>query len=279
MTDVDPFMIRAHVPDWDACVADYRAASEKTRLAHPDMLTVRYGDGVDESLDLFVPPGSGRDQPVHLFVHGGYWRAFSKADYGFVADAILKAGALAAIMDYSLMPAARMERLVDQVRRAAFWLSANAERFGGDPTRLSASGHSAGAHLSSFLVCRGRHEPDVPLPPVGSALLVSGLYDLAPITRSFVQPEIRLTPDEVDRWSPMHATPAPDATVTLLVGEAETTPFHEQATRFAGHLARGGARVRLATVSGEDHMTIVRELGRPGTATGRFIAEAVAPAA
>jgi len=33
-----------------------------------------------------------------LFVHGGYWRAFSRQDYSFVAETICGAGAVAAVI-------------------------------------------------------------------------------------------------------------------------------------------------------------------------------------
>ncbi len=274
MSQGDPFMIRAHVPDWEGCVSDYAAASRAARLAFPDRRTVAYGPHRDEVLDLFVPRGGG-SAPVHLFIHGGYWRAFSKDDYAFLAESITAAGAIAAIMDYSLMPAARMDVLVEQVRRAAGWLADQAAGFGGDRARLSASGHSAGAHLASFLACRGAHEPGIALPPVRSVLLVSGLYDLAPITRSFLQPELALTPGEVARWSPLGATPDRHVSWRLLVGERETSPFHEQADAFSRHLDRAGVSARLTILPGEDHMTIVRELGRPGARCAEHLSEAI----
>lgn len=278
MISSDPFMIRAHVPDWDACVADYRSASEATRQRHADRRTVAYGPGPDESLDLYLPDPAttAANRPVHLFVHGGYWRAFSKEDYAFMADAIVAEGAVAAVMDYSLMPVARVATLVAQVRRAALWLQDNAIGFGGDPQRLSASGHSAGAHLASFLVCRAGHEPDVRLPTLRAVLLVSGIYDLDPITRSYLQPDLRLTPSEVRDWSPMRASMQDTGTgVDLLVGERETAPFQAQARAFAEHLARAGARSRLATMAGEDHMTIVREVGRPGSTCAAHLAAVI----
>jgi arylformamidase len=271
-------MIRAHVPHWEANVADYRLASVATRASHPGRRTVAYGPGVDERLDLYFPQAQRSDgsSPIHLFIHGGYWRSFSKDDYVFVAEAITAAGAVAAIMDYSLLPAARMDLLVDQVRRAAHWLADNAGSFSGDPERITASGHSAGAHLASFLSCRGAHEPEVRLPSPRALLLVSGIYDLEPIARSFLQPELQLTTDEVARWSPIRATPDRNTRIELLVGGLETEPFHDQARAFEAHLSQAGARSRLTTVPGEDHMTIVRELGRPESVCEAFLAAAIA---
>lgn len=265
----DPFTIRAHVPDWDACVADYREASAATRSALPARLGVPFGSHPDETLDLFFPAAvagsSDALRPVHMFVHGGYWRAFSKDDYSFVADSIIATGAIAAVIDYSLMPGARMPTLVGQVRAAARWLAQNAASFGGDAMRLTASGHSAGAHLTSYLVCRGPRDADGPVPQVRSVLLVSGLYDLDPVSRSFLQPEVGFTAEEIADWSPLKAAREGSATVQVAVGDRETRPFLDQARAFADRLADGGIEAPLSIIPGEDHMTVVRELGRPGT--------------
>lgn len=273
MSGGDPFMIRAHVPHWDASVADYRAASAAARSRLEGRLGVPYGPGADETLDLFFPerPGPGQAAtPVHLFVHGGYWRAFSKEDFSFVAAAITAAGAIAAVLDYSLMPGARMATLVDQVRRAALWLRAEAPGWGGDPRAISASGHSAGAHLASYLVAHAPGEAPADR-GIRSIACLSGLYDLAPLTTSFLQPELRFTPEEVERWSPIRAVSRPDATIVLAVGDRETAPFREQPRLFAAVLAGAGAVTRLVEVPDQDHMTIVREFGRPGTAAALLL--------
>jgi arylformamidase len=160
----DLFKIRAIVPHFEATVADYKTSSAATRARLPSRLDVAYGDDPDERLDLFFPETSAAAArlPIHLFIHGGYWRAQSKADYSYLADVIVGQGAIAAIADYSLMPGARMARLVDQARRAAHWLGEHGREFGGDPTALSASGHSAGGHLTTYLCCRAPHESEFP---------------------------------------------------------------------------------------------------------------------
>jgi arylformamidase len=273
----DLFKIRAIVPHFDASVADYKISSAATRARLPSQLNVAYGDGPDEKLDLFFPKISAAALlPIHLFIHGGYWRAQSKEEYSYLANAIVERGAIAAIADYSLMPGARMARLVDQVRRAAHWLSEHGREFGADPSAISASGHSAGGHLSTYLCCRAPHEPTFPDNRVRSILSVSGLYDLTPIATSFLQPELHLTPQEVAQWSPCDAVPRSDAAIRLIVGGSETAPFFAQAGRFAGHLSSCGLQPRLASVDDEDHMTIVRSLGRPGSVCASHLAAAIA---
>jgi len=279
---IDPFMIRAHVPEFEAHLAAYRRASERTRQTLRGVRDLAYGDHPDEKLDLYLPPGGDGPFPVHVFVHGGYWRAFSKLDFAFVADAVTAHGAIAAIIDYSLMPKARMATLVGQVRRAVAWLTDHAGRWGGDPAAISASGASAGAHLASFLMCRGAMEAAAPGLSVRSLLLVSGIYDLRPITSSFLQPEIGLTEEEVAAWSPLAAAPVPGPAVHVVAGAAETAPFLEQGRAFADRLREAGVAASFATLPGEDHMSIATALGTPGTdlaaRLGRTIATSRRPA-
>jgi arylformamidase len=104
----DPLRIRNHVLGFDDDIADYRVTSEGTRQSLESRLDVSYGSHPDERLILFFPRDAADVQarPIHLFVHGGYWRAFSKSDYSFVADTVTGLGAIAAIVVYSLIPGA-----------------------------------------------------------------------------------------------------------------------------------------------------------------------------
>ena len=266
----DPFRIRAHVPAFEAISAEYRTRSDEVRRTVPNRLDVAYGPAPDERLDLFFP-ANPVSAPVHLFVHGGYWRANVKEDYAFVAAPVVAAGGIAAIVEYTLMPKARMAALVDQVRRAAQWLARNAASFGGDPSRLSASGTSAGGQLAFYLAARRPQEDQLPHASVRSLLLVSGIYDLDPITRSFVQPEIGLTADEVRDWSPVGAQVSRDTRFMLAVGSAETAPFHEQADTLQAVITRQGGAAERLLVRGADHMSIMLEMGTPATVLARAL--------
>jgi arylformamidase len=256
----DPFKIRDHVLDAQAISDDYTLRSDRARRDIRGEFDIAYGDHPDERLDLFFPRDMEGRAPVHIFIHGGYWRAGKKEDYAFIAEPVVAAGAIAAIVEYSLMPNVRMAKLVDQVRRAAAWVNQHAETFGGDTENLSASGLSAGAHLVFYLGARGPREAAFPETPIRSLLLGSGIYDLAPIAHSFLQPEIGLIPDEIAAWSPIDAILKPGVAIRPIVGADETAPFHDQAALLA---RRNGLAVH--TLDGLNHMTIGRALGTPGT--------------
>jgi len=258
--ETDPFRIRGHVANFDEIVSDIVARSKSTRNTLPMAEDIAYGSGAGEKLDLFFPDGPRNNLPVHIFIHGGYWRMFSKQDYSYIADTVTNAGAIAVIVDYALMPAQRMAVLVDQVQRAKLWVIEHIAEHGGDPTRLTVSGHSAGAHLATFLLQEGSNGSQI-----SAALLLGGLFDLLPLQSSFLQKEIAITDDEVRLFTPMNHRFDPGCRVTIAVGELETPPFHEQAAAFTSALRRQGVRADQQSQASRDHMSSVRDLGVPGT--------------
>lgn len=266
----DLFRTRDHVADFDDKIAAYRDRSAATR-ARLRTVTVRTGDAEGEALDLFFPgrdgdaDAAGELRPVHLFIHGGYWRMLSKDDFSYVADTVTATGAIAAVLDYALMPSVRLSDIVGQVRRARRWIADNIAAHGGDPARLTVSGHSAGAHLATFLFTED--QPD----PVAGALLLGGLYDLRPLQSSFLEPLIGLTDEEVATLSPLDHRHSPATRVRVLWGARETAPFHEQGTAFASHLAGQGNDVVSVALAAADHMSSALDLGSPETEAGRHL--------
>jgi arylformamidase len=256
----DPFRTRDHVVDFDDIVAQIRRRSAEARAQLQMIADVAYGDGRSETLDLFFPEDRCDRLPVHVFIHGGYWRMFSKSDYSYVAETVTKAGAIAVILGYALMPAVRMATIVDQVRRARRWIDEHIAEHGGDPGVLTVSGHSAGAHLATMLF-----DDDSRPSGIKGALLLGGIYDLKPLQTSFLANEIAITDEEVEQYSPIDHGFDPSVHVEIAVGADETQPFHGQAARFADRLEKQGLVVSRANLVATNHMSSVRDLGLAGT--------------
>ncbi len=277
MTRPDPFLIRAAVPDFARFADRYVAASDAVRARHAVLSDMAYGPGARERFDIVLPESPATGAPLHVFVHGGYWRAGRKEDYTFVAAPVVAAGGVAALVEYDLLPGIRMAELVAQLRKAVHWLTGHAKDWGADPSRLTVSGHSAGAHLASYLAATAPHGDPLPqtlpqsLPK--SLLLVSGIYDLAPIRDSFLQPELALTEAEAAQWSPLNADHAPGPARTLVVGGVETSPFHTQAQALQRQLP-GPALLHIEPRL--HHMDVVLALGDPDHPLGRHLGEMVA---
>ena len=259
------------IPNAAEYLARFPGESARARDELPARLDLRYGPAPGETLDLFLPAGGG-PAPVHVFVHGGYWRSLGKSDFSFVARGLQPAGALVAVIDYALIPTVDMDELVRQVRAAVAWLHRNAAAFGGDPDRLTASGHSAGGHLVAMLMSTDWPRfAGLPSGVVKAGSGISGLYDLEPIRLSYLNETLGLTAETARRNSPVHVVPEAAGPLLLAVGALEGDEYHRQTETLAAAWRRRGHAVEVMDMAGHDHFSIVTELGDPDAPLSRAI--------
>ena len=133
---------RALVPGHPAFLAKWASDSEQARAAGPCELDVPYGDGPNETLDIFPAPHA--EAPVLVFIHGGYCRSLDKRDHAFVAPPFTREGACVVIPNYALCPAVTVPQIVLQMVQALAWTWRHIAEYGGDPQRITRVGHSAG---------------------------------------------------------------------------------------------------------------------------------------
>jgi len=273
----DLYHNRSFIPDFDAIMAETAARSRELSARVDMQVDIPYGRGPRERMDILLPSGMARGAPLHMFIHGGYWRSGSKEDHRLVAAPVLAAGGVAALVTYDLMPATRLGDIVGQVRAAARHLASLAPGLGADPGRFTASGHSAGAHLASYLAAFGPGEEALPpLPPVRGLLLVSGIYDLPGIPDSFLKDEARMTAAEAAAWSPLTSTQIDGPSRIITRGEFETAPFQMQAEALATALAGAEPKSELRLEKGRNHLSIVLDLAGPRSPLGERLSGLVA---
>jgi arylformamidase len=230
----------------------------------PRELDVRYGGGPSEHLDIF--PAATPDAPVLFFIHGGYWRGLDKKDHSFVAPAFTREGACVVVPNYALCPAVTIPDITMQLVRALAWTWRNIARHGGDPSRITVAGHSAGGHLTAMMTACvwPAYEPALPADVVKNALSISGLHDLEPLMHApFLQPTIQLTPQQVQRASPGRLPPPARGELHTVAGDLESEEFHRQAKLIQD--AWGQPRVPSCEIlPGLNHFTILEALATPG---------------
>lgn len=226
---------RASVPDHEryALEAASRSADCRSKAANA-VYDVAYGPHPLETMDIFRPDASD-GAPVHIFIHGGYWRARVKEEFSYIAEPMVDAGAIVAVVNYALCPEVSIEEIVRQTRACCAFLWRNPDVHGGDIGRMHISGHSAGGHLAAMLMATRWPDFDAGLPAdlIKSGVLLSGIYDLAPILHTSVQDDVRLTGDAVQRISPLTLEPATKAPMTIAVGGAESDEFRRQSRDLA----------------------------------------------
>ncbi|MFJ1753914.1 alpha/beta hydrolase [Kitasatospora sp. NPDC088134] len=255
------------VADFGAELAAYAEQGRRAYRELPGHRELRYGPDAPELVDFF-PAGPGA--PLHVFVHGGFWQELGKEDGAFPALDLVPRGTAFATVGYGLAPRWTVEEIVDQTVRAVAHLVDRAAELGVDPDRIVLSGSSAGAHLAACALLDGRLRGRI-----AAAVLLSGVYDLAPVALTYVNEPLGLDAERARRLSPLLADPAGLAALPPLVlalGEHETDEFARQQDEFAAAARAAGVPVRALRAPGRNHFGLVFDLGRPDTPLGAEVA-------
>jgi acetyl esterase/lipase len=194
----------------------------------------------DQRLDLYTPAGDrGRDRPAVVWIHGGGFRAGSKANRNVVelATAFAQRGYVAASIDYRLLaqgvvcggtptPAPQCAGAAlaakEDAQAAVDWLRAHARGLRLAPRRIAVGGTSAGAVTSLLLAAD-------PASRVGAAVSISGFLPGGSFTRA-------------------------DAPTLFFQGTDDRTIPYTGAKATADAMARAGVPVVFETLRGAGHV-------------------------
>ncbi|WP_018331306.1 alpha/beta hydrolase [Actinomycetospora chiangmaiensis] len=252
---------RALVDDADAIIADWAARSDAVRREHPP-LTIRYGDDPRQAADVYSPPPGGGTSPLVVFVHGGYWQALDKETFGFLAESFLTAGAVFASLDYRLVPDVAITDVVADVRAGIAELARRAPDLGARPTSIGLVGHSAGGHLVTTAMATDWTAHDLPADTVGPVVGISGLYDLDPIRRSYLNDVLAMDEATAHDASPVHMTPTGPGPLLLTCGGDEPGEFDRQQRLLVD--AWPGVTIDVLQQEGGTHFDACDRLALPG---------------
>ncbi len=253
---------RISVPDhaeifsrWSREAELYRADMLKAGRAE---LGLSYGDTPRQFIDLFLPAAGDGAQLV-LFIHGGYWRAMDPSFHSNHARGLNERGFAVAVVGYDLCPVVTIADIVEQIRRACIFLW---QRFG---RRMTVCGHSAGGHLTAAMVATDWPAlyPKAPSDLIPAGYAISGLFDLTPLVGLSINQDLRLTPDQARRISPLF-WPLPSSRVfDAAVGDLETDAFKGQSHALA-EAWKAKAQIRYAESPG-NHFTVIEALADPAS--------------
>ena len=146
-------MRRAHAPRMQVMLFYYSSPRVRRGLV--------YGPSARNHADLYLPDGaaSGADpsadkRPVVVFVTGGMWIIGYKAWGALLAQRLMERGIIVAALDYRNFPQGTVSDMVEDVAAGIGWALDTCGEWGGDASRLTVVGQSAGAHLAALALLR-----------------------------------------------------------------------------------------------------------------------------
>ncbi|WP_252942562.1 alpha/beta hydrolase [Oceanicola sp. 502str15] len=224
MTDPTAFDNAPFIPDaaayperWSEAAREHRSIEAALGRAR---LNQSYGPHPSEKYDLFYP-ASAQPKGTVIFIHGGFWRAFSRSDWSHLARGATERGWAVAMPSYPLCPEVKISDITGSIARATAAIALKTQG------KISLTGHSAGGHLALRML-----DPALDIGEARSritrCLPISPLTDLAPLRDTHLNDTLQLTDSEAKSESPVHQQ-APLTPVHVLIGAAERPSFIAQA--------------------------------------------------
>ena len=222
---------------------------------------IAYGDHPLRRLDVYAATGAAGPRPVHVFVHGGYWRAQDKENFAFVAEPLVAAGIVTVVINYELCPASTLDGVAESAIAAVDWVRSNIGRFGGDSSRITLSGHSAGAHLAAEVLAHAWDDPSF----ITGMVAISGIFDPRPVMGTTVNAEVRLSEGIARRRDVERRPVKASCPVSIFVGGLEPWQWIDQSYRYGHHLHRSGLNPEVHVLPRWGHFDILSEYMEAGS--------------
>jgi acetyl esterase/lipase len=253
------------------------ASAEKFTLAAGvavDRDVVYTTAGPDEQkLDIYHPTSSSTPRPAVVFLHGGGWSAGGKRSFQRQAAYLAAQGYVCASINYRLSQEAPYPAALYDAKAAVRWMRANAQKYGIDPSRIAASGGSAGGQLAALIGTTAdvkTMEGDRGNPGYSSAVqavvvfnpltdFVSALEETqspAAVTKAivaFLGGPLEKVPEVYMSASPIAHISSASPPFLFLHGSSDTTLPFSQSTEMRDALEAVGVRAELFTANGANH--------------------------
>jgi len=243
------------------------------------LTNLQYGGNKDEVLDLFLPLESTKTkQKLQVYIHGGYWQELSKNESSFAATNFQQQGYHFAVLNYSLAPDATLSEIVEQNRNALIWLYQHADDYGYDKNEIYLSGSSAGAHLTMMMAMTNwSNYLDVSDTIIKGICAVSGIYDLTPISQTYINDPLQLTKTEISTLSPLLLKTNNDylinCKIILAYGDNETKEFKRQTIAMKQFLVQNSLASTCSEIENRNHFNVILDLANADSWLSRQVLE------
>lgn len=261
---------RARVPEHPAIFERWNVETEAYRAQSPGaQFGISYGPSPRQTIDLFPGKDAKADAPLAMFIHGGWWRALDPKMFSQMAKGGNAHGVTVAVVGYDLAPTVSIATIIEQMRAACLLLWRTHKK------RVMVYGHSAGGHLAACMAATQWKTlaPDAPDDLVPAAYAISGVFDLAPLTKISVNADLKFTDKSAHDASPLYWKVPAGRTLDAVVGGIESAEFLRQSKIIADGWRQNGAQTRYEEIGGANHFTVLDPLTDPDSAMTKRVVE------
>jgi len=217
-----------------------------------------YGPHARHRLDVYRPDDAV-DAPTVLFLYGGAWQRGRRQTYRFLGASLASAGVVCVVADYRVWPEVGFPAFLHDSARATAWTKAHIAEHGGDPKRLFAMGHSAGAYNVAMLALDPSYLGEVGMEAkrdLRGVIGLSGPYDFLPLHMEVLK-EIFGPEDRLPRTQPINFVTDRAPPMFLASGGSDTTVLPANTERLAAKLADHGNDVETAIYPSVGHAPLI----------------------
>jgi acetyl esterase/lipase len=244
-----------NIPNGSDWPGNWVAPAQAFRDAGSNRLDIAYGPTERSKYDLFLPEDTPRG--LFVFVHGGYWVALDKSYWSHLAQGAVDTGWAVAIPSYDLCPAVSIAEITAQIGAA---IDHAAGEIAGP---IILSGHSAGGHLVTAMMCEGTPLSAATQGRLRHVVSISGLHDLRPLLRTKRNEMLRMDRQSASAGSPALQCPLPGIRLTTWVGGAERQEFLRQSELLANIWHGLGCDTHAVVQPDRHHFNVIDGLADP----------------
>ena len=224
------------------------------------------------SLDIFYAADSISSKPVFIFIHGGSWGSGNKNIYRAMGRSLAKKGYVAVIINYRLAPKVQYAAITNDCAKALIWVHQNIMKFGGDPKRITLTGHSAGAHLSASILVKKTYEKWNITNPIRQLILIDpfGLDMVSFFSQHdtrYSRSLYKVFTTSSSQWriaSPIYdINETLDTPVKILVGSKTYRIIREQSKIFYDSLRQHNVPAQYHIIKGKRHIGMITQFFKP----------------
>ena len=253
------FMASCKTTTYKESISKLYNSHKKGRENH-SIKTYKEIDGFKLDMHLFTPNSENfkGKRPTIVKFHGGSWSE-GKPDWFFsTAEAYAKQGFVVAVVEYRIKGrhGSYPFESVKDAKSAMRWIRENAKKYAIDPTKIIATGDSAGGHLSltTALVDNWNESTDnLETSAAPNVIIINaGVYDLTTNFNRWIT-EKKQNRNIVKEISPNHLLKKTKVKMLLIHGAKDRNCPYETAEYFYKEMKALGNNIELYTVKDAEH--------------------------